>query len=279
MRAWVLLALSTALAGLAQEPARPLAVVNPILQQYEDGPPLAEDYKFIPGETVFLSFQVQGYQLSPDRQVRLTYSIETLDSDQIRLVEPSSEKLETTTTEQDKDWMPRIRYSVVLPPYALPGQYRIAARVKDELSGREAATEIKLNVGGRAVEKSDTLTLRNFRFLRGEDDAEPLRTAAYKAGDALFAKFDVTGYKLGEKNRILVSWGISILAPSGKEMFAEPRAAVDEEAPFYPKRYFMGVFSLNVQPKTTPGVYTLQISVRDEVGGQTYQTRQPFRVE
>jgi hypothetical protein len=279
MRACVLLALLTALPGLAQEPVRPLVALNPILQQFEDGPPLAGDFKFLPGETVFCSFQVQGFQPSPDRQVRLTYSIETLDSDQIRLVEPSSDKLETTVTEQDKEWLPRIRYSVPLPPYALPGQYRIAARVKDDLSGREALAEIKVIVGGRAVERSDSPTLRNFRFLRGEEDAEPLRAAAYKSGDTLFARFDVTGYKIGDKNRILVICGISIVAPSGKEVFSEPRAAVAEEETFYPKRYFLGAFSLNVQPKTTPGVYTLVISVRDEVGGQTYQSRQPFRIE
>ena len=86
MRACLLLAVVTALAGLAQEPARPLVAVNPILQQFEDGPPLAGDYRFLPGETVFFSFQVQGYQQSPERQVRLTYSIETLDSDRIRFV-------------------------------------------------------------------------------------------------------------------------------------------------------------------------------------------------
>jgi hypothetical protein len=279
MHACVLLALLTALPALAQEPVRPLVVLNPILQQFEDGPPLAGDYKFLPGETVFFSFQVPGFQPSPDRQVRLTYAIETLDSDQIRLAEPASDKLETTVTEQDKEWLPRIRYSVPLPPYALPGQYRIVARVKDDLSGQQAATEIKVNVGGRTVEKSDSLTLRNFRFLRGEDDAEPLRAAAYKSGDSLFARFDVTGYKIGEKNRILVICGISIVAPSGKEMFSEPRAAVEEGETFYPKRYFLGAFSLNVQPKTTPGVYTLVISVRDEVGRQTYQSRQPFRID
>ena len=279
MRACVLLALLTTLPGLAQEPARPLAVVNPILQQFEDGPPLAGDYKFLPGETVFFSFQVQGYQPSPDRQVGLTYTIETLDSDQIRIAEPSSDKLETAVTELDKDWLPRVRYSVPLPPYALPGQYRIAARVKDELSGQQAATEIQVNVGGRAVEMSDSPTLRNFRFLRGEEDAEPLRPAAYKSGDSLFARFDVTGYKFGEKNHISVICGISIVAPSGKEVFSEPQAAVDEEETFYPKRYFLGAFSLNVQPKTTPGVYTLVISVKDVVGGQTYKSSQPFRIE
>ena len=279
MRPYLLLALLITLPGLAQEPARPLVAVNPILQQFEDGPPLTADYKFLPGETVFFSFQTQGYQPSPDRQVRLTYTIETLDGDQIRIAEPSSDKLETTVTELDKDWLPRIRYSVLLPPYALPGQYRIAVKLKDELSGQQAATETKVNVGGRAVDKSDSPTLRNFRFLRGEDDAEPLRPAAYKSGDSLFARFDVTGYKIGEKNRISVICGISIVAPSGKEVFSEPRAAVDEEETFYPKRYFLGAFSLNVQPKTTPGAYTLVISVKDEVGGQTYQSRQPFRIE
>jgi hypothetical protein len=89
----------------------------------------------------------------------------------------------------------------------------------------------------------------------------------------------VTGFKIGEANRMQVAYGLSIVAPSGKTMFTEPRAAEEKDAPFYPKRYFAGILSLEVQPKTTPGEYTLVISVRDEVGGQTYESRQPFRID
>ena len=153
------------------------------------------------------------------------------------------------------------------------------AWVKDENSGREAKAEASFMVQGRKVETSGSLALRNFRFLRGEEDREALLAAAYRAGDTLWARFDITGFKAGEKNHIRVVYGISILGPSGKVLFSEPQAAIDEEAPFYPKRYVPGIASLNVQPKTAPGQYTLVVTVSDEVGEQTAVGHFIFRVE
>ena len=279
MRAFALIVLMMPALLPAQEPAKSLAIANASVQQYEDGSPLPADYAFVPGETVFLSFQVRGYQTSPDEQVRLSYRIEALDSDKIPVVQTESGKLDATVTDMDKDWLPKVRHTVLVPPYAPPGQYRISVWVKDEVSGREATGSVEFKVGGRAVERSDTLTIRNFRFLRNEGDQAPLKPAAYRGGETLWARFDVTGFKIGEANRIQVAYGLSIVAPSGKTMFTEAQAAEEKDAPFYPKRYFAGIVSLNVQPKTTPGEYTLVISVRDEVGGQTYESRQPFRID
>jgi len=279
MRAFALIVLMMPALLLAQEPATSPTVANASVQQFEDGSPLPADYAFVPGETVFFSFQVRGYQTSPDEEVHMSYRIEALDSDKIPVVETKSGKLDATVTDMDKDWLPKIRHTVLVPPHALPGQYRISAWMKDEVSGRETTGSVEFKVGGRAVERSDTLTIRNFRFLRDEGGQAPLRPAAYRGGETLWARFDVTGYKIGEANRIQVAYGLSIVAPSGKTLFTEPQAAEEKDAPFYPKRYFAGIVSLNVQPKTTPGEYTLVISVRDEVGGQTYESRQPFRID
>jgi hypothetical protein len=263
----------------AQAPVKPLAIVGVTLHQFEDGPPLASGHQFIPGETVFFSLQVQGYQVAPEGKVRLAYRIEASDAGGTPLVATQAGKVETELSYQDKDWLPKIRHSVLIPPHALPGQFRITAWVKDENSGREERAEASFTVRGRQVETSGALALRNFRFLRTEEDREPLAVASYRPGDALWARFDITGFKAGEKNRIRVVYGISILSPSGKVLLSEPQAAVEEEAPFYPKRYVSGVISLTVQPKTTPGEYALAVSVRDEVGQQTFESRHAFRVE
>ncbi len=274
-----LLAVLLPAAVQAQPPVKPLALVNVTLHEFEDGPPIASGHQFIPGETVFFRLQVQGCQAAPDRKVRLSYRIEASDSDGTPLAEIQTGKVETDLSDMDKDWLPRIRYSVLLPPHALPGEFRIGAWVKDENSGQEAKAGASFMVQGHQVETGGALALRNFRFLRGEQDGAALPAAAYRAGDTLWARFDITGFKAGEKNRIHVVYGISIVSPSGKVLLSEPQAAVDEEAPFYPKRYVPGVASLNVQPKTTPGEYTLVVTARDEVGEQTTVGHYMFHIE
>jgi len=279
MRLWILLAVLARAAVSAQAPAKPLQIANAGVQQFEDGPPAAEGNQFVAGETVFFSFQVTGYRVSGDRKVQLSYRIQVTDSEGINLVEETSGKLETELADEDKEWLPKVRRSFVIPPHALPGKFKIAAWVADASSSQEAKADTPFDVRGRQVESSDTLVVRNVRFLRAEEDREPLSVAAYRAGDTLWARFDITGFKLGEKNRIDVSYGISIVSPSGKVLFSEPQAAVEQDAPFYPKRYVPGIASLGVQPKTTPGEYTLVITARDQVGGQACESRHTFRIQ
>ncbi len=277
-----ILALVAALASSAawaQAPAKPPVIANATIRQYEDGPSVPAGHQFIPGETVFLSFEVQGYSVSSEGKVLLTYRIETLDSDGVPLVEPETGRIETEISDLDKDWLPKVRYSCLIPPHALPGKFRIIALVRDGRTALDAKTEATFTVQGRAVDTSGPFSVRNVRFLRSEDDRTPLTAAAYRPGDALWARFDITGFKSGEKNHIDVVYGISIVSPSGKVLYSEPEAASEEDAPFYPRRYVPGVVSLTVQPKTTPGEYALIVTARDEVGKQTCEGRGVFRVE
>jgi len=267
------------LPAAAQAPARPLTIVAPILQQYEDGPPLPDSHLFIPGEMAAFSFQVQGYRTSSAQRLMLTYRIATVDSDGVLLAEPDTGKIDTEVSEMDKDWMPKVRYSVFIPPHALSGKYRIQASVRDEQGARQATTEALFTVRSRPVMLSETLAVRSFRFLRGEEDRSSLIDAVYKPGETLWARFDITGFKRGEKNRLHVVYSVAIADPSGKVVFSQADAAVEQNAPFYPQLYVPATFSLNVQPKTSAGEYTLIVSARDEIGGQTCESRQKFRVE
>jgi hypothetical protein len=123
---------------------------------------------------------------------------------------------------------------VTIPPFADSGSYRAVIAVKDELAGKETSKEVSFQVRGRDVEPSDRLVVRNFRFLRAEDDVQPLAAvAAYRPGDAVWARFEMTGYKIAEQNRFHVDYGLAVLGPSGKTLFSQPQAAVEQDRPLF----------------------------------------------
>jgi hypothetical protein len=267
------------LAAIPPAPPAPLVIVKPALRQYEDGPPAGQNFSFVTGESVFVTFQVSGFQVSPKSSVDLGFRVEPVDPQGIPLVEPITGKIQTEISTEDKDWMPIVRGEFVIPPLASPGAYRIGLMVEDRIGGRQARSEIRYEVRGRNVEPSPVLTARNFRFLRSEDDAQPMAgEIIYRGGDNLWARFDMVGFKYGDGNRIHVSYGLRVLGPTGKILYEAPQAAVEQGQSFYPKKYLPGILSLNLQT-VQPAVYTLVLTLRDEVGTQTEETAHEFRVE
>lgn len=276
-------ALVTAAAACLAAPPK-LEVVQPTLHQYEGGPPLAGTFEFFPGDTVFLSFKVAGFQLvekADEESLSLSYEIEAFDPQGLRLRERATGKVAGVVTPEDKKakWMPLVEYSVLVPPAAPPGDYRLVIRVEDIHSGATAQKEVAFRVRGRFVEPSETLTVRNFRFYRSEVDTRALEVPAYRPGDTVWARFDITGYKLGENNRFSIEYGLAVLSESGKELYRQEVAAADERESFYPERYTQGSLSLNLTPDVAKGTYTILLMVRDRLGAQSYETRHAFHVD
>lgn len=278
MRVLLLVASVIGVAARAQTTAKPPVIVEASVQQFEDGPAVTSE-PFRPGETVFFSFQVRGYIVSAGGKVQFTYRIEVMDPDGVLVVEPATGQVETELSEQDKDWLPKVRHNFLIPPHAPSGRFRILTVVRDGRAAAEAKSETAFAVQGRQLDTSGPLAVRNLLFFRGEDDPTPLATPVYGPGDTLWARFDITGFQRAEGNRFHVAYGLSIISPSGKLLFSEPRAAEEQDSSFYPKRYVPGAVSLTIQPKTTPGEYTLLVTARDEVGSLTCETRGVFRVE
>jgi hypothetical protein len=267
--------------GAAEGPK--LTIERAMLHQSEDGAVVPSDFPFAPGDIVYFSCQLGGYKkIDKDfdrRELHVTYSVEARDARGVLLAPEQSEKIATTVTAEDKDWMPKIRFSVVVPPFAASGEYQILVKAKDQNSGSEAEAKKVFTVQGRDVPPSETLVVRNFRFLRGEDDQQPLELAAYRPGDMVWARFDMTGYKLGEKNRLDVEYGLTVLRPDGDTTYSQPRAAEEKSETFYPQRYTPGVLSLSLPKDVKAGQYSIVLTVRDNVGGQTYEAREKFSVE
>ena len=142
-----------------------------------------------------------------------------------------------------------------------------------------AVLEVPFRVRGHEVAASDTLVVRNFRFLRREDDAQALEKPVYKPGDTVWAKFDIIGYRYGAGNKVDVSYVISILGAGGKVLWTQPEPAVEESDSFYPKRYVAADFNINLQGDIRPGAYTIAVAVKDAIGNQTGEGKYTFTVE
>jgi hypothetical protein len=251
-----------------------------VISDMEDGPAVPPTFTFVPGQLIFLSYEVAGFKVSDEQKIHLSYKMDVLDPKGVRLMETDANVLDTTLAEEDKNWKPKMRQQILIPPLAPSGAYKIAIQVADDLNKTSTASqEIKFEVRGRDVEPSGELAVRNFHFYRGEDDREPLATAAYKPGDTLWARFDIVGYRFGEHNSVDVDYGIAVLAPSGKVLFAQEKAAEEKSYSFYPKPYVPGSMNLSLQNTIRPGQYAIALTVRDHAGNQTCEAKGAFTVE
>jgi hypothetical protein len=272
-----LTAIAWLLSGLLLSAAPELRIANITLHQYDGGPALGADFRFGRGESVFVRYRVLGFARSRDAQVHLECTLDALDSRGVRLVPTQRKSVQTELAPQDKDWAPVLLHEFVIPPLVDPGSYRIVIEAEDKLSGARARAETTFQVRGPIVEPSDTLVARNFRFQKGEDGPVVEGAPIFQRGEILWARFEITGYKIGENNRIEVEYGLSVLGPTGKEIYSEPVAAAERSTPFYPHRYLPGILSLNLE-KAQPGDYILVVKIRDLVGGRQYEARHPFTV-
>jgi hypothetical protein len=252
------------------------------LHQFEDGPALAPDYEFVPGETVYFSCRITGYQVAKagDQQsVKLAWQMRILDPAGVPLEKDKAGRVEDTVLPQDKEWKPKVAASFIMPGFVPTGIYRVSVKLKDEVAEKEINSDLNFHVRGHEVEPSAVLIARNFQFLRAEDDRTPMRPPVYHPGETLWARFDITGFKFGENNHFSVAYGLAILNAAGEQLFAQPEAAADEKNSFYPQRYVPGVLSLNLDRNVAKAGYTLVLSIHDKVGNQTLEIKQPFQVE
>jgi hypothetical protein len=258
-----------------------IAIERIALHQLEDGPVLAAGYDFVPGETAFFSCRLNGYQIlkkEEEQSVNLTWQLRILDPAGVPIEKEESGRIAESVSPQDKEWKPKLLTHFMIPAFAPTGTYRIPVKVKDEIGGTEVSAELTFHVRGHQVEPSETLVLRNFQFLRSEDDRVGLREPVYHPGEMLWARFDIAGYKFGENNRFSVEYGLAVLRDTGEELFSQPAAADKSDESFYPQRYVPGVLSLTLNQGVAKGSYILVITVRDKIGNQTWELRRPFQV-
>jgi hypothetical protein len=253
------------------------------LHQFEDGPELGPTHVFLPGESVFFSCRLTGYQAAitgeNQRSVKMSWTLDVTDASGIPLVAGIKGEIAEPISPQDKNWYPKFLHHFNIPPFVPGGAYHIKVTARDEVGKADLTSQLDFQVRGHAVEPSPVLAARNLRFVKDETDGPPIDPAVYHPGETLWARFDITGYKYGDKNHYSVEYGLAILRESGDQVFAQPAAAADSNESFYPQRYVPGAVSLNLQPDVPEGSYTLVITMADKVGAQTAEARREFRIQ
>lgn len=274
MRALVLLCAGSLLCA-----APALQVVKPIISQMDGGIADSPGTQHVPGEIIFFQCRVANYSKTADEKIHLAFSVQAFDPHGVAIMEIYKNDMSDEVGIQDKEWLPKIATEIAIPPLAPSGTYKVVVKVEDMVAKTTAELEAPFLVHGRDVPPSDTLVVRNFRFFRGENDTQPVEKAAYKPGNGVWAKFEITGFKYGANNKIDVSYLTSVLSASGKVLWTQPEPAVEQSESFYPKPYIAADFGLNLQGNIKPGEYTIAVNVKDAVGKQSYETKQTFTVE
>ena len=259
-------------------PQANITIARPVVSQSEDGSPLDAD-SLVPGETAYFSFVVEGIKAGPSEKIQLVGHVQAFDPQGRAISVVDEQTIATTLSQEDKNWKPKIRSQFLVPPIAPTGVYRIRYEVTDSVTRKTAKGESTFPVRGRMVDPANELVIRNFGFFRTQDETAPLRTPAYRAGDLLWVKLDITGYKYGEQNAVDVAYDVEVFGPNGKSLFAQQDAAVERSQAFYPQPWVPVEFNLSLQTTMTPGPYTIVITAHDGIGKQTVSARGEFRVD
>lgn len=275
---------SLLLAAAPEQPQTKLQIVQAGVQRAEDGPFVPHNYKFLPGDYLHFEFAVSGFKISGDayaesRQISLNYTVEVVDDKNIALAPAESGKIRDDITPQDKKWIPKRRASFLLPSYIAAGTYTARVTVDDIFAKTKASAEYPFQIGGHVIKPVNGLALQNFRFLRSEQDGPGLEVPAYRAGATVWARFDITGFKIGPDNSVSLQYGVKVLRPDGSQIFAQPEAANEKIAPSYPPQFVPGVLSITTTPNLAAGEYTMVVALHDLIGDQHGETSYKFRIE
>ena len=264
-------------AVLSAAPA--LEVVKPMISQMDGGAPDPPGFEHVPGETLYFTCRVAGYSKTNEEKIHLKYSVQAFDPKGVALTELYQNEISDEVSPQDKEWMPKIETEIAVPPLLASGAYKIVVKAEDLIAKTAAESSIPFQIRGHDVAPSDTLVVRNFRFFRDEEGTRPLEKGAYKPGDGVWARFDITGFRYGDKNKVDVSYVTSVITGSGKVLWTQPEPAVEQSESFYPKRYVAASMGINLQSNFRAGEYSIGVQVKDAVGGQAYEAKFTFTVE
>ncbi|MGA8028043.1 MAG: hypothetical protein WB992_12945 [Bryobacteraceae bacterium] len=261
-----------------------LAIVQAGVQQSEDAPFVPSDYRFLPGDYLYFTFQVAGFAAKSEnqesaRKISLKYEATLQDIAGIALSEPASGAIEAELNPEDKDWIPKRRSSFLIPSFVAAGDFHVHLVIKDLFANTETSKDFPFHIGGEHIQASTGVTLENFSFLRSENDREALQVPAYSPGDTVYARFDMVGYRIGANNEYHLAYGLVVLGPTGKPYIQEPKAAELDASTFYPAQFVPGTLNLTTSSSAARGEYVVVLTVRDLIGKQSFEIKRAFTIE
>ena len=258
-----------------------LAIIQPVVAQFDGGPNVPVGFSFFSGESIFLNFDIAGFKPEGDEdlKIKLSWECQAFDGAGIALAATQKGDVRVDLAPEDKKWRPRVRVELALPQGMPSGAGEIRLSTVDHVGGGKAALVVPIRTRGLDLAGIDTLRALRFRFLRGEDSTAALTVPAYAQGDTVWGRFEIAGYRMGEGNAFQVSYGLEVFRANGESLYRQEEAANETGKSFYPRRYVTGTLSLQLTKDLAPGEYTILLRIRDGVGRQQSESKHSFRVE
>jgi hypothetical protein len=275
------IAASFVAAGLS---AQELKIVDLTLRQFEGGRPWIPGYAPVAGETLAFDFRVAGFASVEgdfDDKIRVRFEAELVDSEGKPMAKPVSGASAVDVTEEDKKkgWKPKFSGEFQLPVLLRRQGVTLRVTVEDQVAEKKATVAEEFSTAGPDIPTSAGLAASDFRFLRTEEDTQPLSVRAYRQGDMVWGRFEIVGFSTSEDNRVDVDYGLEVVDSTGKRLYQQEVAADERKQYFYPPAYVPGVVSLQLQNNTPLGEYTIRLTVRDRLTNREAQSVHVFRIE
>jgi hypothetical protein len=261
-----------------------LAVIDAGVQRAEDAPYVPKDFQFLPGEYVYFTFHISGFatrlnEKAETRTLALEYELTPQDAKHVPLTDPVKGSITDDLGKEDKNWIPKRRASFLLPSFVAAGTYSVHVVVKDLIARTETSHDYPFQMGGVHIGDASSLHAESFEFLRHQDDSTALELPAYAPGDTVWARFQMIGFQYEAGNKYKLSYGLKILRPDGKPFLDDPNAAQISSDSFYPAPYVPGDLQITTPKNAARGTYQLTLTVRDDVGHQSFDLKRTFTIE
>jgi hypothetical protein len=255
---------AAALGWAAADPAA-LTVSNPRVTYGLQGPVRADD-KVLPGDTVYLCFDLAGLKADDDGTMHYSTALEFADA-KGKVVFKAEPRNQDAVASLGGDRVPayaRIDAGTETPP----GEYTVKATVKD-----------------LSADKSQAVT-HTFRVLPKDFGVVGVKTTSDQegllfvsvpgCGEGLWVHFDAVGFARGPGKQPDVKFEVRVLDEAGKPVRAKALASqvskdVPENAALLPMQVML---TLN-----RPGKFTVELTAADAVANKTAKVSFPLTVQ
>jgi hypothetical protein len=214
--------------------------------------------KFLPGDIVYLGFDIDGVSVAKDGKVVYTMSLEVTDkAGKVKHKVDPTERPDFAPLGGNK--VPGVAF-VVIGVDLEPGEYSVKLTATDVVSKASGSVDFKFE-----VLKPD-LGIVMVHATTDPEGRNPTHTTGY-VGQFLWIQFAATGFKRdpGKKNQPDLKFEMTTLDDKGNPTLATPltlsATALEEKYPTCQAR-------MNV-PLTREGKFTVRLKVTDNVAGKS----------
>lgn len=261
------LALAAATLAPAQPPAGSLQLNNVRLTQGELGP-ARKDNKLLPGDVLFIAFDVDGLTIDPDGKTAYTVGMEVTDAANKLLFKQDPREIRDTVPLRGGKVPARAFITVGIDQPA--GAYTCKLTVTDPKGKATNSFAVKFE-----VLKGDfgLVAINPTRDVRGQIVAP----AAGSVGETLWVQFTVVGFgRDAQKKQPNVEFTLEFFDEKGNATLGQPirdaqTGGVDEKD---------AVFGQHVPVfMSRPGRFTVRVSALDKVTNKRAQFDLPVRID